>query len=256
LGNRQLIESHPLSPLVRRWSDYAPLTPGDCNALLSLPFTRKSFTRDSYLVRDGQQVSNCTLLLSGFAFRQKLVRNGGRQIISFHIPTEFVDLQNGLLAVADHSVQCLTACDVAIVPRRALMEIADEHPAIRMAMWMETLVDASMFREWVVNVGRRDSRARIAHLLCEMAVRLKAIGSGQEDTYEFPVTQEQLADATGLTPVHTNRTLQALRRNGLIQLTARSLKILDWPGLCDAGDFDPTYLHQPPEMAERSAEAG
>lgn len=246
MGERQLIETHPLNPLVRRWAEYARLTPADRGAILSLPFARKSCAKDGYLVREGQQVNDCTLLLSGFAYRQKLIRNGARQIISFHIPTEFVDLQNGLLAVADHSVQCLNGAEVALVPRKALLGLADEHPAIRIAMWMKTLVDASIFREWVVNVGRRDSKARIAHLLCEMALRLKNIGAGQGDTYDFPVTQEQLADATGLTPVHTNRTLQTLRKNGLIQLTPRSLTVLDWDGLCEAGDFDDTYLHHQP----------
>jgi CRP-like cAMP-binding protein len=220
------------------------LPPEARSALLGLPFTRKSGAKESYLVREGQPVTDCTLLLSGFAYRQKLLRDGGRQIISFHIPTEFVDLQNGLLSVADHSVQCLTPCEVAVVPRRPLLEVSEKHPGIRMAMWTETLIDASIFREWVVNVGRRDSRARIAHLLCELALRLDKIGLGHDGTYEFPVTQEQLADATGLTPVHTNRTLQALRRNGLIQLTAKSLKVLDWDGLREAGDFDELYLHQ------------
>ncbi|HXG81626.1 MAG TPA: Crp/Fnr family transcriptional regulator [Sphingomicrobium sp.] len=228
---------------MRRWSSYAPLSPDEASALLSLPFTRKSCGKDGYLVRDGQQVSDCTFLLSGFAYRQKLIRNGGRQIISFHIPTEFVDLQNGLLAVADHSVQCLNACEVAIIPRRALLDLANEHRNIRIAMWTETLIDASIFREWVVNVGRRDSKARIAHLLCEMVVRMRKIGTGHDGSYDFPVTQEQLADATGLTPVHTNRTLQALRREGLIQLNGKSLRVLDWEGLREAGDFDELYLH-------------
>lgn len=116
-------------------------------------------------------------------------------------------------------------------------------------MWTETLIDASIFREWVVNVGRRDSRARIAHLLCELAIRLERIGAGEDGTFEFPVTQEQLADATGLTPVHTNRTLQQLRKDGLIQLTAKSLKILDWDGLREVGDFDGLYLHHEPSAA-------
>lgn len=239
-----MIESHPLGPLVRRWSKLASLTPDDCSGLLELPHTVRSFSKETYLVREGQQANDCMLLLSGFAYRQKLLRNGSRQIISIHIPTEFVDLQNSILGVADHSVQSLSGCDVAIIPRRALLELQESRSGIRMAMWIETLIDSSIFREWVVNVGRRDSRARIAHLLCELAIRLKKIGDGREWTFEFPLTQEQLADATGLTPVHTNRTLQALRKEGLIQLNARSLKILDWDGLREAGDFDELYLHQ------------
>jgi CRP-like cAMP-binding protein len=239
-----LIESHPLSPLVRRWSKYAALTPDDRAALLTLPFTIKTYGKEAYLVREGQQVSECALLLSGFAYRQKLLHNGSRQIISIHIPTEFVDLQNSLLGTADHSVQSLGQSQAAIIPRQALMEIHEASRAIRLAMWTETLIDSSIFREWVVNVGRRDSKTRIAHLLCELAIRLERIGASNQGAFEFPLTQEQLADATGLTPVHTNRTLQSLRRDGLIQLTARSLKILDWEALREVADFDDLYLHQ------------
>ena len=196
------------------------------------------------MVREGERTAECSLLLRGFAFRQKLLRNGSRQIISIHIPTEFVDLQNGLLGTADHNVQSLDASEAAIIPRAALVELADNSPSIRLAMWIDTLLDASIFREWVVNVGRRDSRTRIAHLLCELVFRLKKIGAGNGGVYDFPLTQEPLADATGLTAVHTNRTLQSLRKEGLIQLTARSLTVLDWDRLSEVADFDELYLHQ------------
>lgn len=238
-----MIEYHPLGPLVRRWSAFADLSPDDCSALLNLPHMRKTYPKEGYLVREGQEAVDCALLLSGYAFRQKILRDGRRQIISIHIPTEFVDLQNSVIGVADHSVQSLNHCEAAIIPRRALIELHEKRPAIRMAMWIETLIDAAIFREWVVNVGRRTSKARVAHLLCELATRLEKIGGGQDGEFEFPLTQEQLADATGMTPVHTNRTLQALRKAGLIQLTGRSLKILDWPGLREVGDFDEMYLH-------------
>ena len=111
-------------------------------------------------------------------------------------------------------------------------------------MWIDTLIDASIFREWVVNVGRRDARARIAHLLCELALRLERTGAGRDGSFDLPLTQEQLADATGLTAVHTNRTLQSLRREGLIQLSNGILRVLDWEGLRKVGDFDELYLHQ------------
>ena len=110
-------------------------------------------------------------------------------------------------------------------------------------MWLDTLLDASIFREWVVNVGRRDARARISHLLCELIVRLQNIGAGRQGAYDFPLTQEQIADCTGLTAVHTNRTLQSLRKEGLIQLSAKSLSVLDWERLREAADFDELYLH-------------
>jgi CRP-like cAMP-binding protein len=212
---------------------------------MTLPFTRKAFGKDAYIVREGERASDCTMLLKGFAQRQKLLRDGSRQIISFHIPSEFVDLQNGLLGVADHNVQSVDRCEVASIARGPLFELAESRPAIRVAMWIDTLIDASIFREWVVNVGRRDSRARIAHLLCELSLRLERIGEGElEGRFDFPLTQEQLADATGLTPVHTNRTLQSLRKDDLIQLTGRSLTVLDWSGLREVGDFDELYLHQ------------
>jgi CRP-like cAMP-binding protein len=239
-----VIDVHPLDSLVQRWSKHADLSRDDIQALLSLPFTRKTFGKDAYIIREGQNAVECCLLLRGLAFRQKLLRDGSRQIISFQIPTEFVDLQNGLLDVADHSVQALYRADCALIPRDALIAVADKRPAVRTAMWIDTLIDASIFREWVVNVGRRDSRARISHLLCELITRLQKIGAGHSGQYDFPMTQEQLADATGLTAVHTNRTLQSLRKDGLIELTAKSLTVLDWEALREVGDFDELYLHE------------
>jgi CRP-like cAMP-binding protein len=218
--------------------------PDDREAILALPYTRKSFGKDAYIVREGERTTECSVLLRGFAFRQKLLSDGDRQIISFHIPTEFVDLQNGLLGIADHNVQSLNHSEIASVPRGALMEVADTRPAVRLAMWIDTLIDSSVFREWVVNVGRRDSRARIAHLLCELVLRLERVGGNRDGMFDFPLTQEQVADATGLTAVHTNRTLQSLRRDGLIQLSNGILKVLDWDGLREVGDFDELYLHQ------------
>ena len=235
---------HPLTALVRRWSKHTDLSPEDRGALLSLPYTLKRYGKEAYMVREGERTNECSLLLRGFAFRQKLLRNGSRQIISIHIPTEFVDLQNGLLGVADHNVQSLDGSEAAIIPRGPLLDTAAKSPAIRTAMWIDTLLDASIFREWVVNVGRRDSRARIAHLLCELVFRLDKIGDGRDGIFDFPLTQEQIADATGLTAVHTNRTLQSLRKDGLIQLSAKSLSVLDWDRLSEVADFDELYLHQ------------
>jgi len=238
-----LLDGHDLSPLVRRWSTHSELTADDRDAILDLPFTRKSFGKDAYIVREGEKATECTLLLKGFAYRQKLVRDGARQIISIHIPSEFVDLQNGILGVADHNVQSVSRCEMALVPQSAIVDLMTSRQAIRQAVWIDTLIDASIFREWVVNVGRRDSRARLAHLLCELALRLEWLGADKGGRFDFPLTQEQLADATGLTAVHTNRTLQSLRRDGLIQLTSGNLQVLDWDELREVGDFDELYLH-------------
>ena len=237
-------QSNHLEPLLRRWSKHCEFSVEDRDAIRSLPYLRKSYGKDAYIVREGERATECTVLLRGFAYRQKLLSDGDRQIISFHIPSEFVDLQNGVLGIADHNVQSLNHSEVATIPRSALLEIADRHPNIRRAMWIDTLIDSSIFREWVVNVGRRDSRTRIAHLLCELVLRLRRIGADKGGVFDFPLTQEQLADATGLTAVHTNRTLQTLRREGLIQLTSGNLSVLDWEGLREVGDFDELYLHQ------------
>ena len=233
-----------LEPLFRRWQRSLSLSAEDERALLALPWNRRQLGRDSYLVREGEPTTICSVLLSGFAFRQKLVSDGARQIISIHIPGEFLDLQNMLLDIADHNVQCLTRCVVAVVAKNALAELIAARPEIRRAAFLDAMLDASIFREWVVNVGRRDARQRIAHLLCELAARLQT-ASPQADgaNYDFPLTQEQIADCTGLTAVHTNRTLQALRKDGLISLSSSRLTILDWDRLAEVGDFNERYLH-------------
>lgn len=239
-----MAEGEFFAPLIQRWGKHCKLSAEDRSAIFALPFTRQQFPKDAYIVREGHEARDCALILRGFAFRQRLLRDGRRQIISFHIPSEFVDLENLLLPVADHNVQSLNRSEVAIIPRQALLQLASVRPSVGRAMWIDTLIDSAVFREWVVNVGRRDSRARIAHLLCELALRFRSAGLGNGDQLQFPLTQEQLADATGLTSVHTNRTLQGLRKDGLIQLTSGSLKILDWDGLCSVGDFEALYLHE------------
>ena len=157
---------------------------------------------------------------------------------------DLVDLQNSLLGVADHSVQMLTSGKVAMVPREEIERIAFERPSIGRAMWIDTLVEAAIAREWIANVGRRDARTRMAHLLCEFSLRLKLAGLGEQTGWELPMTQEQLADATGMTSVHANRSIKALEAEGLIERTTpRSIKIGDWKKLAEAGDFDSNYLH-------------
>lgn len=239
-----LTEDHLLAPLIHRWNARAALSEDDVRALEALPCTRRSYTRNAYIVREGSAPHSCTLLLSGFAYRQKIIRDGARQILSIHIPGEFIDLQNCLLGHADHSVQTLSAVEVASIPKGALVTLSASRPAIGRAMWLDTLLDAAIFREWVVNVGRRDARTRIAHLICELAARIDANGATGDGTYHFPLTQEQLGDATGLTSVHTNRVLQLLRKDGLINLRSHSLEVLDPERLRAAGDFNDSYLHR------------
>ena len=229
--------------VVRRLERRAPLAEQDREAIRGLPFTYRTMEPSSYVVREGDEPKNCVLLLAGFAFRHKVTGSGERQILSLHMSGEFLDLQNSFLGVADHNVQMLTRCEVAMVPVAALQELAETHPLVGRAMWIDTLVDAAVFREWMVNVGRRDSISRISHLLCEYALRLQEAGLGDAHGYLLPMTQEQLADAVGLTPVHVNRVLKELGRRGLIGREKRAVTIVDWPRLQEIGDFNSRYLH-------------
>ncbi len=232
-----------LDPMVAKLHQWRPLDLADREALRALPFRLVKFRPQEAIVREGDRPQSSCLMLSGFSIRHKVAGNGGRQIFSIHMKGDLADLQNSLLGTADHNLQALTHVEAALIPVEAVEEIAFERPAIGRAMWYETLVDASIFREWTLNVGRRDARTRAAHLLCEFALRLEVAGLGERCHYELPMTQEQLADAIGLTSVHTNRTLMALGEDGLISRTQRSVRIEDWQRLMKAGDFDPAYLH-------------
>ena len=237
-----------LEPMVRKLEYWGRFDEEDRAALLDLPHQVRPVEQHHYIVRERDVSKHSCLMLGGYSVRHKIVGGGLRQIVSIHMKGELVDLQNSLLGVADHSVQMLTRGNVAFIPRDAIRKIAFDRPAIGMAMWFDTLVDASIFREWLANVGRRDARTRLAHLLCEFALRLKVAGLGEQTNYELPMTQEQLADATGLTPVHVNRSMMSLERDELItRQSPRSVVIGDWKKLAEAGDFDSNYLHLRPE---------
>jgi CRP-like cAMP-binding protein len=234
-----------LEPMLRKLSYWFALDDEDQKALLVLPHRVKTVDAHHFIVREREKATHCCVMLSGFSIRHKIVVGGARQIVAIHMAGDMADLQNSMLGTADHSVQMLTKGDVALIPRDAIQQLALERPRIGMAMWKDTLVDGSIFREWIANVGRRDAATRLSHLLCEFALRLKVAGLGKQTNYELPMTQEQLADAVGLTPVHVNRTLQVLEQRNLISRSKRSVTIGDWQKLADAGDFDHTYLHLP-----------
>lgn len=239
-------QTHPaLHGFLARLQSRVELDGEEQAAVLALPHTIRPLKAGQYFVREGDKATHCCLMISGFALRHKIVANGGRQIMAVHMAGDMVDLQNTLLHTADHNVQALSDVEVAMIPREALEDLAFNARALGKAMWIETLIDGSISREWIANVGRRDARQRIAHLLCEFALRLEAAGLGEACNYTLPMTQEQLADAVGLTSVHVNRTLQALDSEGLTRRTKRAVVIDDWKRLAQAGDFDPLYLHLP-----------
>ena len=236
-------QDHPLRFLLRQLELHASLPEEDRRLVLELPYRLRRLDAGSYLVREGDVPTICTVLVSGYAYRQKVTGAGARQILAVCIPGDAVDLQNMFLGISDHSVQLLTQARVADVPRDALQELVLARPAIGTAIIQLTLVESSILREWVVNVGRRDARARIAHILCEFAVRLESRGLTTDHGFELPMTQEQLADATGLTSVHVNRVLKSLESEGLISRKRRQIHFSDWRALQDAGDFSRRYLH-------------
>ena len=234
---------HVLSGMVAKLDRRSHLSQRDRTALLALPFRVQRFDPAKYLVREGAQPDRCALILSGYVITHKTTAEGDRQILGFHLPGDFVDLQGALLATADYNIQALTRCEVALVPVSTILALAAEHPRVGLAMWTDTLVNAAVFREWLLNVGRRDARCRIAHLLCEFVARLEAADLAVSGGFELPMTQEHLADATGLTTVHVNRTLRGLERDGLIVRDKRFVGIPDWDKLKAAAGFNALYLH-------------
>ena len=236
-------DPHILQRMLKKFERRVSLGESDCQALLKLPFQLKQLEAGKYLVREGMPIQESCLIISGFAIRHKLTQSGDRQIVSVHMPGDFVDLEGSLLKVADHNIQTLSRCEIAAIATSAIVALIETHPLVGRAMWIDTLIDGSIFREWVMNVGRRDARERIAHLLCEFAKRLEVAGLGSTAGYQFPMTQEQLADSTGLTPVHVNRSLKYLEGEGLIVRSKRHIEIPDWKRLRDLSGFNELYLH-------------
>jgi CRP-like cAMP-binding protein len=236
-----------LEPMINKLEYRVSLSEADRAAIRALPHQVRRFERNHFIVREYERATHSCVMLSGYSVRSKTVATGDRQILAVHMKGEMVDLQNSLLEVADHSVQMLTSGKVAMIPREEIIRIAFERPQVGRAMWIDTLVEGSIFREWIANVGRRDARTRIAHLLCEFALRLKIAGLGEQSGYELPMTQEQIGDATGLTSVHVNRTIKGLEADGVIERAdPRSIHIGDWRKLAQVGDFDSNYLHLRP----------
>ena len=220
------------------------LSDHDLAAIGALSFTVRELEPHSYLVREGERTTVCAVLLQGYAYRQKVTGEGARQILSINIPGDALDLQNIFLTCSDHNVQALTRVRIAAIPRDPLIALIRQNPTIAHGVLLLTLVEAAIFREWIVNVGRRDARTRIAHLLCEFAMRLDDAGLAIGGQFELPITQEQLGDATGLTAVHVNRSLRGLEGDGLIRRAGRSVSIPSVDALRRAGDFSSLYLHR------------
>ena len=239
------------SPLLQRLSLRTTLSAEERAAILALPRIVQTLLPGENLIREGDRPTHCGQILRGFAFRHKIVGDGARQILALQLPGDLVDLQNIIVEKSDHTVQALTHAEVALMPRVALQDLAFSHPAMGKALLMEMVIESSISREWIANIGRRPGLVRVAHLLCEFAVRLQLAGLGTSSEYVLPMTQEQLADTVGLTPIHINRLIRELDERRLIKRDKRALVILDWHSLARVADFDPAYLHLPDNVTAR-----
>jgi len=233
----------PLDLLLRKLETHAALAPEDRAAVLALPYRLKTLEAQSYVAREGDPPETCSILASGLACRHKLTRDGLRQIVALDIPGDPLDLQNLFLDVADHNVQTLTRAEVAVLSRGDLEALIRSRPAVAHAVLVLMQVESSIFREWVLNIGRRGASSRLAHLLCELGSRLEAQGLSEGDEYELPMTQEQLGDALGLTTVHVNRTIRTLEAEGFVQRDRGRVRVSGWRRMREYGDFNPRYLH-------------
>ncbi|MBO4222015.1 Crp/Fnr family transcriptional regulator [Bradyrhizobium neotropicale] len=220
----------------------------DIRAIQSLPIRTRNIDALHVIVADGDRPAECCLLTEGFAFRAKTTFDGQRQVLSMHIPGEIPDLQSLHLKVMDHDLTSLTRCTTGFIPHDALRQLNRERPNVAAALWRETLIDAAIFREWIVNVGRRSAAARMTHLLIELYRRLEAVGLAKSGAFELPITQSLLGDCLALSTVHVNRVLQDLRGAGLLTVNRANFQLLQQEKLEDMAGFDGAYLHQAPSI--------
>jgi CRP-like cAMP-binding protein len=232
--------------LLRKLESITTLSEEARQAVLKLPMSVRDIPADQDILREGDRPGQCCLLVEGFLCRYKMLPDGKRQILSLHVPGDVADLQSLHLAVMDHSLGTLVPSRAAFITHEALRGIIRAYPEIADAFWRDTLIDAAIFREWIVNVGSREAYARLAHLICELFCKLHAVGLTDGNTFYLPITQAELGDATGLSTVHVNRSLMQLRADGLITLERGRCTIRDHGRLRDAGTFDPAYLHLKP----------
>ncbi|WP_246102716.1 Crp/Fnr family transcriptional regulator [Methylobacterium terricola] len=195
------------------------------------------------IIGEGERPENVHLVMEGFACRYKLLSDGKRQIMALLVPGDFCDLHIAILGEMDHSIGTGWGCTCVKIPRATINDLTTNHPRIARALWWATLTDEGTLREWLVNMGQRRADKQMAHLFCELLVRLQTVGCADEDSFEFPISQSDLADTLGVTPVHVNRVLQELRAQNLIVWRSKRLQILNVERLKAFCDFNPNYLH-------------
>lgn len=237
-----MIERH-LTRLKARHS----LSDEEEQAISGLIASTRTVPKRTVAIREGQRLDYSTLLLDGLMARYKDLPSGERQVTELHVPGDFADMHSFTLKRLDHNVQALSECVVGIAPHDRIMALTDAFPRLARLYWFSTNLDAANHREWELSLGRRSAAARVAALFCELNVRLGLVGLTEPSGFRLPLTQTDLAECLGLTPVHVNRTLRQLREDGLASFHNRFVTLLDEPGLRELADFDEAYLYLSPE---------
>lgn len=222
-----------------------PVTAEEEQAIRAAITELRDYPADRTFIKRGVTLDHSTLLLDGIMCRYKDLRNGQRQITELHVAGDFADLHSFTLKHLDHEVMTLTPCRVAIIPHERLHRLTEEWPRLARLYWFATNLDAAIHREWELSLGRRDARAKLAALLCELQIRLQIVGLADERGYALPLTQTDLAECLGLTNVHVNRTLRELREENLVEFQLGQVTIIDLPNLRRAAEFDSAYLYLP-----------
>ena len=208
---------------------------------------QKSFEARKVIVHAGDELTDSMCLLEGFTYRFKDMRSGERQVLELNVPGDFIDLHGFVLKRLDHGIESLTRCRLALVSHDDIQRISVEHPRLARIFWFLTALDAAIHRAWVTSLGRRSATERFAHLFCELKVRLGIVGMTDDDSFDLPMTQADLSDLAGLSAVHTSRSLQTLRKQGLVNFNRGRVEILDYPALARLAQFDPSYLYDNPK---------
>ncbi|EJN12326.1 cAMP-binding protein [Bradyrhizobium sp. YR681] len=234
--------------LVRRLRLTSNISEDDIKEIEALPISVRQFPAEMPVVRDGERATDCCLIADGFCVRSKTIANGKRQILSIHIPGEIPDLMSLFLHVMDHELSTLTPSTLGFISHETLQKLHRRAPNIAEMFWRDTLIDAAMFREWIVNVGQRPAPSRLAHVMIELRERLRIIGRVDGDHFEMPMTQEQIGEALGITAVHANRVIKQLRQEGILEFHRGRVTVLDERKFLELADFDDRYLHQSPTL--------
>lgn len=195
------------------------------------------------IIHSGERIHHSTILLDGLMCRYKDLKTGMRQIAELHVPGDFADLHSFSLKRLDHNIMTLTPCQVALVPHERLQRLTHEHPHLTRIYWFSTNLDAAIHREWELSLGRRDAMARVAHLFCELHDRFALVGMMEDKGYRLKLTQSDLSECLGLTPVHINRSLRSLREAGLVTFRSSRVELHNLVGLQNVTDYDPAFLY-------------